>query len=331
VQFVQGYPERRGVTLRHAVKTGLRSSAGWRLARPVRRNPLIVLAYHRIGRPGDRFWHVDVDVFRAQMQWLRANCEVLGADGLKAAAGARRRRPHVLVTFDDGYRDYFELAYPVLKDLGVPAINFLSTLHIDEGRLFWWDEVTLAVERCPLAEVVLPWVPERRFDRTPASRFALNKAGRHWIADAPHAEHEQLLARFCEILQVDRRDLEAPRQVMTWDEVRAASDVTEYGGHTHTHARLSRTAEEKVDEEIATGCRRMEAELGVRPRTFAYPSGDPTEIAKRILRRHGFEVAFSVYEGYVGPDPDWLAIRRYPGPTTLNDLIWLATGWARGQ
>lgn len=316
------------VRLKRAVKRVLRSPAGWQLAGAVRRNPCLVLAYHRIGRPGDRFYHVDVDVFRQQMQWLQANCRIIGPADLRASSANRNGRPHVLITFDDGYRDYYELAYPILKELNIPAINFLSTKYTDEGGLFWWDKVTIAVQTCTRERVTLPWRPGQVFDPSPASRFALSKACRHHIVDAPDEQRDAILLQFCELIGVDPASLEVPRQVMNWDEVRATADLTEYGGHTHTHVRVNRVDVDTLDREIETCRARIEAELGQSPKTFAYPIGDACEEAKPILRKRGFEVAFSLIEGYADGQSDWYDVRRYPGPRALDDLAWLASGWA---
>lgn len=317
------------VRFKRAVKRILRSSPGWRLAGPARRNPCLVLAYHRIGRRGDRFFHVDVDVFRRQMQWLQRHCHIIGPGELRASAASRNGRPHVLVTFDDGYRDYYELAYPILRELGIPAINFLSTKYIDDGDLFWWDKVTLAVQTCTRERVTLPWRPGEVFDASPASRFALSKACRHHVVDAPDDERDAIVARFCDLIGVELAALRVPRQVMTWDEIRATRDLTEYGGHTHTHVRVNRVDLDTLDREIERCRERIETELGRSPRTFAYPIGDACEQAKPILRRRGFEVAFSLIEGYADGQSDWYDVRRYPGPRALDDLAWLASGWAR--
>jgi hypothetical protein len=87
-----------------AVKDATR--AAWPLVSRVLGSVTVVLAYHRIGEPGDPYPHVTESVFRAQMRWLKAHCEVIGPADLAAAASDRgARRPRVLVTFDDGYRD----------------------------------------------------------------------------------------------------------------------------------------------------------------------------------------------------------------------------------
>lgn len=319
------------LVLKQAVKEVLGSSAGWRLARPLRRPPCLVLAYHRIAEPGVPFSHVSADCFRAQMAWLRRHCVVLSPDELRAAPAARDARPRVLVTFDDGYKDYYDLAYPILREFDIPAVNFLSTRFIDEGGLFWWDALSIAIHASRKTQVEIRWAPERFYDLEGAGRRTVRKLFSNRIANAPDEARAALLAEFSETVGVDIAALDAPRQVMNWEEVRGSMDLTTYGGHTHTHVRVSRVDDAALETEIRTCRDRLAAETLVVPTLFAYPIGDSSPAARRLLPRYGFETAFSIIEGYVEDGVDWLDVRRFPGPPSVGELAWLAAGWARQQ
>ena len=66
----------------------------------------------------------------------------------------------MLVTFDDGYRDYREAAYPILSALGIPALVFVTTAYIDEPtRLFWWEALALALQRTRVPRIEPRWQP----------------------------------------------------------------------------------------------------------------------------------------------------------------------------
>src|SRR5262245_45583277 len=121
--------------------TGLR----YVLSRVARWSGVLGLNYHRIGEAGrsvyDRgLWSATADDFDAQVGWLKSHFDIIRPDDLPAALAARRGR-HVLITFDDGYRDNYADAFPVLKRHGVPATFFITTGFIDDARLSWWDEI----------------------------------------------------------------------------------------------------------------------------------------------------------------------------------------------
>jgi peptidoglycan/xylan/chitin deacetylase (PgdA/CDA1 family) len=313
------------------LKKTIASPGGWRLSAPLRRRRVFVLAYHRIGRPGDPFRHVDAGVFRAQMQWLRRHCRVLHPAEIRSALDGTRR-PTAVVTFDDGYLDYYTLAVPVLRELGLIAANFLSTAFIDRGQQFWWDRVHLSVYRSQASRFTLPWSPATTFGASAAGRYAFRKACTRHIGSVPAAEQEALVQAVFRATGVNADALDIPRQVMTWDQVRASMDATCYGGHTHTHVRVPLTETVVLDDEVRLCRERIKQETAVAPTIFAYPTGDTSPAGKDTLRKHGFEIAYSLKEEtYVPQEVDWLDVPRFPGPATVEGLAWIASGRARGD
>lgn len=138
-----------------------------------KREGIIVLMYHRVNdvlKANDLV--VPVEVFREQMRYLKKNCEIVSIEQFflghtshvtshtlkdknmqPVACDLRLQRPKVVVTFDDGYRDNYLHAYPVLKELQLPATIFLTTgmIGTDKKRpryeqmpspdMLSWDEV----------------------------------------------------------------------------------------------------------------------------------------------------------------------------------------------
>jgi peptidoglycan/xylan/chitin deacetylase (PgdA/CDA1 family) len=128
------------------------------------REGIVVLMYHRVNDalPANELV-VSVAKFREQMEYLKRNCEVVGIekllddrrwkmeDGRKEKAKSKKLK--VVITFDDGYRDNYINAYPILKELGLPATIFLITgmIGTDQKRprykdlptpdMMSWEEV----------------------------------------------------------------------------------------------------------------------------------------------------------------------------------------------
>ena len=114
----------------------------------------LVLCYHRVNDDAHPFFTgIPVALFRRQMEALRRHFTVLPLAEL--AERARRKdlpRNGVAVTFDDGYRDNYTNAFPVLRDLGLPATIFLTTDSLDRNALLWHDRVFDAFHRTRKAE-----------------------------------------------------------------------------------------------------------------------------------------------------------------------------------
>lgn len=105
----------------------------------VRRRPagVTILLYHRVAGGSGTFVDLRLDVFRAQMQWLRTHADVLSLDAALCALSdgtAMSGRPQVVLTFDDGTTDFTDIAVPVLVEHGLPATLFVATAFVEEGR-----------------------------------------------------------------------------------------------------------------------------------------------------------------------------------------------------
>jgi peptidoglycan/xylan/chitin deacetylase (PgdA/CDA1 family) len=322
------------VLAKRAVKRALATGLGWRSAGALLRKPgVIVLTYHRINGADRRFEGLPVEQFAAQMRWVRATCDPIGPEELvERARRPSRLRPAVLVTFDDGYRDYHDLAYPVLDALGIPAVVFLATSFMDQGGMLWTEEVQAMVLATERERVTLPWSGETVALPDAAARVALGVRVRAHLKTVPDGDRRAALAALMEALGSPPM---GERQMLSWDEVRAASRLTTWGGHSHTHPILSRLDQAAADGEIRTCKQRIAAETGRAPTLFAYPNGRPadyTPATQELLKQHGFRLAFATSEGVAGPDTDWMAIKRLPSTaTSVPDFAWIAAGLMRGD
>ena len=166
---------RGGVAMAAAALTRLGVPRAAAVARRMglwRAGELMVVLYHRVVDPAD-VGELDPDLidatpadFDAQMAALAQQFRPVSIDDVLAAHRAGRPVPagSVLVTFDDGYRDNFEHAFPILKRHGIPGLFFISTGHVDGRRLFWWEQLSLFVRRSPLDRAVLAYPRPRQLD-----------------------------------------------------------------------------------------------------------------------------------------------------------------------
>lgn len=301
------------IRLRSTLKSVLASKWMWHTLVPwLRPRGVSVVAYHRILGANCDLPGVPVGVFAQQMHWLREHCEPIGPDELvDRATQPSRIRPAVLVTFDDGYRDYHDLAYPVLKRLGIPAVVFLSTAHIDDGHLLWTERVQWAAQTTARSSIRAPWAGGAIVSLPDAhARSAFGQSARCHLKTLPDSLRQAALA---ELLGELGEPPPRPREMMSWKEVRTTMDLTWLGGHSHSHPILSKLAPEGLQQEIGTCRERILSETGKRPTLFAYPNGGPADYnaeTQVVLKQHGFTLAFCTTEGIAGPDTDWMAIPR---------------------
>ncbi|HEY6476333.1 MAG TPA: polysaccharide deacetylase family protein [Polyangia bacterium] len=326
-----------GRTLKRTIKRTLASPWGWRLVGPlVRPAGVIVLMYHRIVDRDRSLEGLPLETFTAQMRWLRAHCDPIAPETIvEHARDGGRARPAVLVTFDDGYRDYHDLAYPVLRELGIPTLVFLATSFLDDEGMLWTDAVQWAALSTRRDQVRLPW-PDRSTKGSAialpdsGARAALGARARDHLKKLPDDERRAAMAALLDELGAPPL---RPREMLSWEEARRTMDLTRFGGHTHTHPILSRLERAAAEREIRTCRDRIAAEIGVAPTAFAYPNGRPEDYTvetQEILRGLGFTAAYATSEGIAGPQTDWMAVKRLPAVGgDVADFAWIATSRSR--
>jgi peptidoglycan/xylan/chitin deacetylase (PgdA/CDA1 family) len=280
---------------------------------------ILVLNYHRMGDPNASPYDRDVfsarqDAFNGQVAFLKRSFEVISPADIPAARAKDRGR-FVMITFDDGYRDNYDLAFPVLRAHGVPATFFICTGFIDQPRLAWWDEIAWMIRTSEQSSLPAgDWfgsdIPFIGPDRDEAIRGALRR-----FKELPGDKTADFLSFLREATGHQPNPEDGANLWMSWEMIREMQrGGMTIGAHTIRHQLLARLPEAEQEIEIAGSRDRVLAETGVAPRAFAYPVGSKsafTDATKALLQRHGFEAAFSFYGGFQRFDPfDPYDIRR---------------------
>jgi peptidoglycan/xylan/chitin deacetylase (PgdA/CDA1 family) len=236
-------------------------------------------------------------LFREQMEVLRRHFTVLPLVDL--AERARRRdlpRNGVAVTFDDGYRDNYTNAFPILRDLGLPATIFLTTDCLDRNALLWHDRVFDAFHRTRKAE----------------ARVSLAAVLARLRRSCPE-ERDIEIDRLLEDLEIEP-GVPPGWEKLTWDNAREmASQGISFGAHTLDHPILTRVREEEARRQIRESKKRIEAELGAPVAMFAYPNGSASDFdrsTQRMVEEEGFSLAVTTVTGANDESTDPFTLRR---------------------
>jgi peptidoglycan/xylan/chitin deacetylase (PgdA/CDA1 family) len=220
------------------------------------------------------------------------------------------------VTFDDGYRDNYINAFPILKRYSVPATIFLATGVIGSDRPLWHDQVFAAVRNARVSELVgfLPGYPCLSLASFKKKLDAQKKILEYlWSMDGE--ERNIAIQRLGERLGViEGKNAETPRLMLSWEEVSEMSrDGVEFGAHTVTHPVLSKLTVEEARREISGSKRTIDEVLEEAVTTFAYPVGrriDFTETTKLLVEEAGFCCGLTMVFGNNDVETDPYEIRR---------------------
>jgi peptidoglycan/xylan/chitin deacetylase (PgdA/CDA1 family) len=267
---------------------------------------VIVLNYHRVGSGHasvfDReLWSADAEAFADQIRFCKTQFDLITPDDLRGVLASGRGR-YCLITFDDGYRDNYDVAFPVLKSEGVAATFFIATGFIDAPRLPWWDEIAWMVRMSRRKALELPaWISGPIVFDEPERQQAIRMVLRAYKSLATDSAEEYLEA-VARATGSGRYTAAANDLWMNWAMLREMDRAgMTIGGHTISHPVLARSSIEVQRREILGCGARLTEAIGKPMRYFSYPVGGPTAFDSRtreILRQAGVEFAFSYYGGF---------------------------------
>jgi len=287
---------------------GAATGATWLMERLPHRPVLMILNYHRIGDASateydSGTFSCTAEEFDWQIGYLKSRYRMTTLDEVQElVAGGRLSEPRVLITFDDGYIDNYQLAYPVLRRHGVQGVFFVPTAFTGTGRIPWWDAVAYIVKRSRQTRFRLEYPQPQEFDIATegAARCILHVLRLYKQPDM--RDHERFMQQLEKACDSPRPSGDAARCFLNWDEAREMlQGGMAFGSHTHTHEILSKLPAGGQLEELQVSRGILEQELGREIDTLAYPVGArDTFSAETVeaLRQAKYRAAFSFYTGF---------------------------------
>jgi peptidoglycan/xylan/chitin deacetylase (PgdA/CDA1 family) len=216
-------------------------------------------------------------------------------------------RPFAAFTFDDGYRDNLELAYPVFRRRGLPFAIYVPTDFPDGRGDLWWIKLERVIAEAATVEINMDGVWSHFDTATAAGKHEAFERIYWWLRGLPSEEDaRQAVGSLCERHGIDLSGL-CREAIMSWDEVRgmAADPLVTIGAHTRRHLALSKLTLAEAALEIDAGVRRLEAELGRPVQHLSYPYGDAGSAGARefsLARELGLKTAVTTRKGLLHPE-----------------------------
>ncbi len=284
----------------------------------------LVLAYHGIvgeGKPDPFRYHHTLAEFETHLDWLGARCTPVDlADFSRWKRGEwRPRKPPVLVTFDDGYRNNALVAAPLLRRKGIPGLFFLASGYIESDLVLWPDEAYARICGWPAAALKGPTERVYRIPQNPAERAALALSIVEECKNSTETRRRDFLKYLArETAGFDPHQDADAQTFMTWDDVRALAGAGfDLGSHTVTHPILSSLSSGDLRQELRESRATIEAQTGRPCPALAYPNGRARDISGAVLAetaKAGYEYAFTVSNRWCRQTADWLEIDRISPP-----------------
>jgi peptidoglycan/xylan/chitin deacetylase (PgdA/CDA1 family) len=259
------------------------------------RSQVNIIMYHRVGT-NKEIWSVDaIDKpnFEKQMKYLIKTHQILSLEKLAQNLIEKKPLPKrtAVVTFDDGYKDNYKNAYPILKKYNIPATIFLTTGHINTDKLFWWDHLGYILLNTKLKQIHL-----ENFGIILPPLLRNNKEAFDVIMERFNSIPED---KKCELIKKleNISDVDIPKEIrkdktLSWNEVKKMNEnKIDFGAHTVNHSILTKISLIQAEYEILQSKKDIEKRLNKPVTTFCYPNGLADDFNSEIidlLKKNGF-------------------------------------------
>jgi peptidoglycan/xylan/chitin deacetylase (PgdA/CDA1 family) len=281
-----------------------------------------ILMFHGFGA-----WDMPAAEFRRMLQALgkthvfKRMDEIMGHD---PAAGGR---PSIYLTFDDGLRNQLEVAYPILRELSVPATLYVCPGLVESGEWIWTWELRARINSMAPNEVA------RIANELGASAQDVD-AIMACLRDLPAAERKEAAAQVRRASGFFRPDHRQSQRfdLMDWTELRQLDPrLILIGSHSMTHAMLDSATPDEAVAEVVDSRKLLESKLDRAVEHFCYPNGRFGPVAESKVRQTYLSAVTTQNEALPGQITDLHRLPRIGAPEEADMVSWKLLRTARSS
>jgi peptidoglycan/xylan/chitin deacetylase (PgdA/CDA1 family) len=290
-----------------------------------------ILMYHMVvDKPTGFYPEIATADFEKHIRHLSKNYTFISLDELvRRMKNNQSLRGCVVLTFDDGFKDNYTTAFPILKKYNAPATIFLTTGRIEDGKPPWFVKTRHVFMQTQKEEIdytldnkkmVLPL-------RTRHERFESATRVMAHLKNCPDNNMRQDIISRLEEELYGKEFTQLDGLMLTWDQIREmAEHQISMGAHTINHPVLSSINRADMEKEILTSKEIIEEKIHQPVTTFAYPFGKKEHYntdSIDILKKLSIECAVTTEFGYNTHKNDLYQLNRYlQGIVKPYDFYW---------
>jgi len=268
----------------------------------------VVIGYHRVVEDFEASAATSIpsmlvsrQMLERHLDWLGRRFRFVSLDELGARHDARDGSldPVAAVTFDDGYGDFYEQAFPLLQKKGIPAAVFVVTGLVSTTGVQAHDKLYLLLARRLAERSLKPGGLAGLLRRIGVSVPGMDantpyQATRALIEALPQESIRRVIAALESAVSISE-DTFKPFYSLTWEMLdRMQRAGVTIGSHTRTHIVMTNEDGQRVADEVSGSREEIERRLGTGVRHFAYPSGRFNNTSVDAVANAGYRFGYTV-------------------------------------
>lgn len=257
---------------------------------------LTILLYHGVtdvaseGIENYSSKHIKRSEFISQMSFIKDNCSVLTMDEVVLHHVHKKpfSRNAVAVTFDDGFKNNFSVAMPILNDFNIPATFYICSGIIGTNRMFWVDALEDCINRCKKDRIIIKLDKKTETFILKGNNYRIGALERikNFCKRVRNSEKNRIVTAVSKITGIEPTiKFSKNYQKMDWDDVKYLSQnkLFTIGSHSLRHDVLSKLSKKIIKKEILDSITEIEKRLNYEVRHYSYPEGQAGDYNHEII------------------------------------------------
>jgi peptidoglycan/xylan/chitin deacetylase (PgdA/CDA1 family) len=295
----------------------------------------LILMYHRFSDSDDQA-SISARAFAKHLEYLKTHYTLVTISQLaQELRSGESRRPLATITIDDGFKDAYEVAFPLLRRYQAPATLFVVTDFLDQAAWIWTDKLRFLTLSTSV-EVFETSVGNHHL------RYRLN--GRESRLDAAASANEllkqladeeknEVISEIASALKVAVPALPPTDYApITWEQAKELDhNGVEIASHTLNHPILTQVGDQRLRSELEASRSRVENMLGRSSRSFCYPNGNYDARVIREVERAGYDCAVTTENGLNERNSNPFLLQRIPATANFARFVKATSGFEQVQ
>jgi peptidoglycan/xylan/chitin deacetylase (PgdA/CDA1 family) len=287
------------------------------LCRLANRHKAIILWYH--GICDDNFnltkRHLPKSIFRKQLGYIKGKgyTFVSMSELVDTIQNKGKIDKLIVLTFDDGFKNICENAYPIMKESGAKGCFYLVSSLIGKDQLLWTDQVEMVIRNQKKGDYQFRFKEEiinyNIQDDNSYEHVAEDiKAKLRMLPDKERHEHMK------QFTNLDLTGVPKEFIIANWEQIKKLDpDLIEIGSHTKRHPNcVNLTSNDELEDEINNSKTDIEDQLGHKIRHFCYPAGSHDDRIISKVMEYGYDSAVTTIQGFNNENSDLYKLKRIP-------------------
>ena len=263
---------------------------------------------------------VETENFHKQMKFLRKHYKVISLEYFVENHKKLTDNKNVIITFDDGYKDNFANAYPVLQKYKLPATLFLATDFVGTGTAKFEDTITYIFSLNDVETIDLRSLQIKKTIKSKNERDATLAKICYALNKLDIDKSKEVVNELCVKYNIKPDSLKEMNDVMlTWDEIKQVDNqIITIGAHSITHQNLTKLSHEQQVNEIVKSKSIIEQQLRYPITFFSYPLGFYDSNVTDVLKETGYKCAVTTEPCVNNGNIDLFKLKRVSGVNSFN-------------